>query len=105
VFVDPLEEFDRWCGRSCFSPFIAWESDLANAKFSSEFSLRPAQWTVEITHGYSRDHRPDLVQIVQEMLVSDTYGIPLGIKQRWISIYSKTPTEYYLRFLDSQNNV
>jgi transposase len=35
---------------------------------------------VTITHGYSRDHRPDLVQIVQEMLVSEDSGIPLQFK-------------------------
>lgn len=39
-----------------------------------------AETAVTLTHGYSRDHRPDLVQIVQEMLVSEDSGIPLQFK-------------------------
>ena len=34
---------------------------------------------VPITHGYSKDHRPDLPQIVQELLVSHDEGIPLAM--------------------------
>lgn len=54
--------------------------DTTSFCFSGKYSSDEESAEVEITHGYSRDHRPDLVQIVQEMLVSDTYGIPLGIK-------------------------
>lgn len=32
---------------------------------------------IEVTHGYSKDHRPDLRQIVQELLVTNDGGIPL----------------------------
>ena len=35
---------------------------------------------VVITHGYSKDHRPDLKQVVQELLVSQDGGIPLMSK-------------------------
>ena len=32
---------------------------------------------VRITHGFSKDHRPDLPQIVQELIVSHDAGVPL----------------------------
>jgi transposase len=35
---------------------------------------------IRITHGYSKDHRPDLKQVVQELLVSQDGGIPLMMK-------------------------
>lgn len=35
---------------------------------------------VQITHGYSKDHRSDLKQVVQEMIVSQDSGIPLACK-------------------------
>lgn len=54
--------------------------DTTSFSFSGKYASDEEAAEVEINHGYSRDHRPDLVQIVQEMLVSDSYGIPLGIK-------------------------
>ena len=35
---------------------------------------------IQITHGYSKDHRPDLKQIVTELVVSHDSGVPLCIK-------------------------
>ncbi len=35
---------------------------------------------IRVTHGYSKDHRPDLKQVVQELLVSQDGGIPLACK-------------------------
>lgn len=35
---------------------------------------------IQIKHGYSKDHRPDLKQVVQEMIVSQDGGIPLACK-------------------------
>lgn len=35
---------------------------------------------VQITHGYSKDHRSDLKQVVQELIVSQDGGIPLASK-------------------------
>lgn len=32
---------------------------------------------IRITHGYSRDHRPDLQQWVMNLVCADTGGIPL----------------------------
>lgn len=35
---------------------------------------------VSITHGYSKDHRPDLKQVVHELMVSQDGGVPLQMK-------------------------
>jgi transposase len=37
---------------------------------------------IAITHGYSKDHRPDLKQAVLELMVSQDGGVPL-MSQRW----------------------
>ena len=34
--------------------------------------------TIEITHGYSKDHKPDLKQVVLEVMYSQDGGIPMG---------------------------
>lgn len=39
-----------------------------------------ASEAINITYGYSKDHRPDLKQVVQEMIVSQDGGIPLHCK-------------------------
>lgn len=36
--------------------------------------------TITITHGYSKDHRPDLKQVVHELRVSQDGGIPLMMR-------------------------
>ena len=38
--------------------------------------------TIKITHGYSKDHRPDLKQVVLEMMCSQDGGIPV-ISKSW----------------------
>ena len=35
---------------------------------------------IQITHGYSKDYRPDLKQVVQEMIVSQDGGVPMACK-------------------------
>jgi transposase len=35
---------------------------------------------VSVTHGYSKDHRPDLKQVVHELMVSQDGGVPLQMK-------------------------
>jgi transposase len=35
---------------------------------------------VSVTHGYSKDHRPDLKQVVHELMVSQDGGVPLLMK-------------------------
>jgi hypothetical protein len=35
---------------------------------------------IRITHGYSKDHRPDLKQAVLELVTSQDAGVPLMMK-------------------------
>lgn len=35
---------------------------------------------IKITHGYSKAHRPDLKQVLQEIIVSQDGGVPLARK-------------------------
>lgn len=35
---------------------------------------------IRVTHGYSKDHRPDLKQVVHELMVSQDGGVPLLMK-------------------------
>jgi transposase len=35
---------------------------------------------IEITHGFSKDHRPDLLQCMLEMIVDNRAGIPIAMK-------------------------
>jgi transposase len=44
---------------------------------------------VKITHGYSKDHRPDLRQAVHELMVSQDGGVPL-LMQTWSGNESDT---------------
>ena len=45
---------------------------------------------IHITHGYSKDHRPDLKQVVLELLVSQDGGVPL-VSKSWDGNTSDTP--------------
>src|SRR5688572_22652396 len=40
----------------------------------------PSEHVVHITKGYSRDHRPDLNQVVMELIVEHQAGIPVLMK-------------------------
>jgi transposase len=40
----------------------------------------PAEQVVHITRGYSRDHRPDLNQVMLELIVEHQAGIPILMK-------------------------
>ena len=47
---------------------------------SGEYVPESDEQAMTITHGYSRDHRPDLKQAVLELMVSQDGGIPFGSK-------------------------
>lgn len=49
--------------------------DTTSFSFSGEYENEDV--AVKITHGYSKDHRPDLKQIVLEMAVSQDGGVPI----------------------------
>src|SRR6266571_344981 len=54
-------------------------SHLDTTSFSLSGDYVPAsdEPAIHITHGYSKDHRPDLKQAVLELLVSQDGGVPL----------------------------
>ncbi len=63
---------------------------------TTSFSLRgnsvpeSDQQAMRITHGYAKEHRPDLKQVVLELLVSQDGGVPL-VSKSWDGNTSDTP--------------
>ena len=51
------------------------DSSPENSQKQDEEDLEPV--SVNITHGYSRDHRPDLKQYTLTLLTTEAEGIPL----------------------------
>jgi transposase len=51
--------------------------DTTSFTVTGDYDQTTDEQTIELTHGYSKDHRPDLKQMVQELLVSQDGGIPL----------------------------
>ncbi|MEC4888364.1 MAG: IS1634 family transposase, partial [Scytonema sp. PMC 1070.18] len=47
---------------------------------SAEESERKSPVAINITHGYSRDHRPDLKQFITELICSGDGGVPIFLK-------------------------
>jgi transposase len=64
--------------------------DTTSMSFYGEYSAGEVEITeestaevpVNVTYGYSRDHRPDLKQVLQELLVSQDGGVPMWT-QTW----------------------
>jgi transposase len=54
--------------------------DTTSFSLSGEYVPDSDEQAVTITHGYSRDHRPDLKQAVLELMVSQDGGVPFGSK-------------------------
>lgn len=54
--------------------------DTTTLTVTGEYDEDVDEHTIHITHGYSKDHRPDLKQVVQELLVSQDGGVPLMMK-------------------------
>lgn len=54
--------------------------DTTTLSLTGKYDSSSDECTVNITHGYSKDHRPDLKQIVHELVVSQDGGIPLMMK-------------------------
>jgi transposase len=59
-------------------------SHLDTTSFSLTGDYRPEsdEHAIAITHGYSKDHRPDLKQAVLELMVSQDGGVPL-LSKSW----------------------
>jgi len=56
--------------------------DTTSFSVTGEYLEDSDEHGIRVTHGYSKDHRPDLKQIVQELLVSGDGGVPL-ISKTW----------------------
>jgi len=56
--------------------------DTTSFNVTGEYLPEEDSEAILLKHGYSKDHRPDLKQIVQEMIVSSDGGIPL-VFQLW----------------------
>jgi len=91
--------------------------DTTSFSRSGEYVPESDAQAITITHGYSRDHRPDLKQAVLELLVSQDGGVPFMSKswdgntsdiavfqeraQALIAAFTNAPTPRYL-IADSQ---
>jgi transposase len=86
--------------------------DTTSFSLTGDYVPESDQQAISITHGYSKDHRPDLKQAVLELLVSQDGGVPL-VSQTWdgnasdsqifqeraealLSTFKQSPTPRYL---------
>jgi transposase len=56
--------------------------DTTSFALSGEYGPDRDEPALTMTHGYSKDHRPDLKQAVLELMVSQDGGVPF-VSQRW----------------------
>lgn len=56
--------------------------DTTAFSLTGDYNVDSDEHTIEITHGYSKDHRPDLKQAVLEIMCSHDGGIPV-ISKSW----------------------
>jgi transposase len=56
--------------------------DTTSFSLSGEYVPESDEQAITITHGYSRDHRPDLKQAVLELMVSQDGGVPF-VSKSW----------------------
>ncbi len=86
--------------------------DTTSLSLTGEYVPESDQQAIAITHGYSKDHRPDLKQAVLELMVSQDGGVPL-VSKNWdgnasdsqifhdraealLSTFKQSPTPRYL---------
>jgi len=56
--------------------------DSTSFSLSGEYSIEEDKNTINITHGHSKDHRPDLKQVMLELMVSQDGGVPF-VSKSW----------------------
>jgi len=56
--------------------------DSTSFSLSGDYSIEEDKNTINITHGHSKDHRPDLKQVMLELMVSQDGGVPF-VSQSW----------------------
>ena len=59
--------------------------DTTSFSLSGDDVPERAEQAIHITHGYSKDHRPDLKQAVLELIVSQDGGVPL-VSKSWMAM-------------------
>ena len=119
-----LDEINTYGGDLLFSEIAlaVCQQEAIDQRFNhldtTSFSLTGAyvpesdQQAITITHGYSKDHRPDLKQAVLELMVSQDGGVPLVSKnwdgnasdsqmfqdraQALLATFTQSPTPRYL---------
>ena len=86
--------------------------DTTSFSLTGDYAPESDQQAMTITHGYSKDHRPDLKQAVLELMVSQDGGVPL-VSKTWdgnasdsqifqdrakalLSTFAQSPTPRYL---------
>lgn len=62
------------------SPYVHLDTTSFHVDGRSNSAVPPAASVIHITQGYSRDHRPDLNQVMLELIVEHQAGIPLWMK-------------------------
>jgi len=119
-----LDEVNTYGGDLLFSELAlsVWQQETIDQRFNhldtTSFALtgnyvpESDQQAIAITHGYSKDHRPDLKQAVLELMVSQDGGVPL-VSKTWdgnasdsqvfqerakalLSTFAHSPTPRYL---------
>ena len=56
--------------------------DTTSFTLTGEYDVDSDEHTIEIKHGYSKDHRPDLKQAMLELMVSQDGGVPI-VSRSW----------------------
>jgi len=56
--------------------------DTTSFSLSGDYVPEPGVEAIHITHGYSKDHRPDLKQAIVELMVSQDGGVPF-VSKSW----------------------
>jgi transposase len=86
--------------------------DTTSFSLTGDYVPESDEQAIAITHGYSKDHRPDLKQAVLELMVSQDGGVPL-VSKNWdgnasdsqifqdrahalLSTFTQSPTPRYL---------
>ncbi len=54
-----------------------WHNDTTSFSVTGEYEKNTDENAIILTHGHSKDHRPDLKQVVVELICSQDGGIPL----------------------------
>lgn len=63
--------------------------DTTSFTLTGDYCADSDEHTIEITHGYSKDHRPELKQAVLELMVSQDGGVPI-VSRSWSGNASDT---------------